>query len=116
MRLTIVPIEGSVSIDGIGFGGLDLSFMDASVHAVQWYETHGEIEVKDPVTGRMVANEVITSFDAFQPAIDIWQAAKTAEELAAAAAAAAAEAAAAAAAAAAAWAVRAATSQPTTGA
>ena len=112
MRLTIVPIEGSVSIDGIGFGGLDLSFMDASVHAVQWYETHGEIEVKDPVTGRMVANEVITSFDAFQPAIDIWQAAKTAEELAAAAAAAAAEAAAAAAA----WAVRAATSQPTTGA
>jgi len=54
--------------------------MDASVHAVQWYETHGEIEVKDPVTGRMVANEVITSIDAFQPAIDVWQAAKTTEE------------------------------------
>ena len=88
MRVTIIPVDGSVSIDGVGFGGLDLSFIDASVHAVQWYDTHGEIEVKDPVTGRMVANEVITSIDAFQPAIALWQAAKTAEELAAAAAAA----------------------------
>jgi hypothetical protein len=82
MRLTIIPIDGSVSVDGVGFGGLNLSFMDASVHAVQWYETHGEIEVKDPATGRMIANEVITSIDAFQPAIDAWQAAKTAEEAA----------------------------------
>lgn len=86
MRVTIIPIDGAVSVDGKGFGGLDLSFMDASVHAVQWYETHGEIEVKDPITGRMVANEVITSIDAFQPAIDVWQVAKTAEEAAAAAA------------------------------
>lgn len=80
MRLIIVPSDGSVSIDGIGFGGLDLSFMDASVHAVQWYETHGEIEVKDPVTGRMVANETITSIDAFAPAIVLWEEAKTAQE------------------------------------
>lgn len=86
MRVTIIPIDGAVSVDGKGFGGLDLSFMDASVHAVQWYETHGEIEVKDPITGRMVANEVITSIDAFQPAIDVWEAAKIAEEAATAAA------------------------------
>ena len=84
MRLIIVPVDGAVSVDGKGFGGLDLSFMEASVHAVQWYETHGEIERKDPITGRMVANEVITSIDAFQPAIDVWQAAKTAAEAAAA--------------------------------
>lgn len=82
MRVTIIPIDGSVAIDGAGFGGLDLSFIDASVHAVQWYDTHGEIEVKDPVTGRMVENRVITSIDAFQPAIDLWQSAKTAEEAA----------------------------------
>jgi len=90
MRLIIIPDDGSVSVDGVGFGGLNLSFMDASVHAVQWYETHGEIEVKDPVTGRMIANEVITSIDAFQPAIAVWQAEKAAQEAAAAAAAAAA--------------------------
>lgn len=80
MRLTIIPIDGSVSVDGVWFGGIDLSFMDASVHAVQWYDTYGEIEVKDPVTGRMVANEAITSMDAFQPAIALWQEAKTAHE------------------------------------
>ena len=76
MRLIIVPIDGAVSIDGVGLGGLDLSFMDASVHAVQWYETLGEIEIKDPVTGCMVENRVITAIDTFQPAIDAWQAEK----------------------------------------
>lgn len=90
MRLIIVPADGFVSVNGVGFNNLDLSFMASSVHAVQWYETNGEIEVKDPVTGRMVANEVITSVDAFQPAIDVWQTAKTAQDEAIAAAAAAA--------------------------
>lgn len=86
MRVTIIPIDGFVAIDGVGFSGLDLSFTDASVHAVQWYDTHGEVEVKNPVTNRMISNEVITSFDAFQPALDVWQAAKTAQDEAVAAA------------------------------
>ena len=86
MRLIIIPADGYVSIDNVGFCELDLSFIDASVHAVQWYETHGEIEVKDPITGRMIANDVITSIDAFQPAVALWQAAKTAQEEALAAA------------------------------
>ena len=81
MRLTIITADKFVAIDGVGFGGLDLSFIDASVHAVQWYETHGEIEVKDPATGRMVANEVITSIEAFQPAIAAWQEANIANEI-----------------------------------
>lgn len=85
MKVTIVPADNSVSIDGVGLGELDLSFMDASVHAVQWYETHGEIEIKDPVTGRMVENRVITSIEPFQPAIDAWQARKTLVDQAAAA-------------------------------
>ena len=80
MRLTIIPADGSVGVDGVWFGGINLSFMAPSIHAVQWYDTHGEIEVKDPVTGRMVANEAITSMDAFQPAIALWQEAKTAHE------------------------------------
>jgi len=82
MRLTIIPVDGCVSIDGVPFSGLNLSFMAPSVHAVQWYDTHGEVEVEDPVTGRMVANEVITSIDAYQPAIDAWQVANTAHEAA----------------------------------
>jgi hypothetical protein len=72
MRVTIIPSDGFVSIDGYGFSGLDLSGIDASVHAVQWYDTHGEVEVKDPVTRKMTANTEITSLEQFQAAIDIW--------------------------------------------
>jgi hypothetical protein len=56
------------------------------VHAVQWYETHGEVEIKNPETGRMVANEVITTIEIYQPAITMWQTAKTAQDQAIAAA------------------------------
>lgn len=83
MRVTIIPDDKSVSVDGEGYSGLDLSFMDVDIHAVQWYDTHGEIERKDPVTKKMTANEEITSFDAFQPVLDVWQAKK--DEVAAAA-------------------------------
>jgi len=76
MRITIIPSDGFVSIDGYGFSGLNLSSIDPTVHAVQWYDTHGEIEVKDLATGRMVANTEITSLEQFQVAIDIWNSRK----------------------------------------
>lgn len=76
MRVTIIPSDGFVSIDGYGFSGLNLSGIDASVHAVQWYDTYGEIEVKNPVTGKIVANTEITSLEQFQVAIDAWNTAK----------------------------------------
>ena len=63
MRVTIIPSDGFVSIDGVNFHNLDLSNIDPTVHAVQWYETYGEIEVKDPTTGKMVANIEITSIE-----------------------------------------------------
>lgn len=76
MRLTIIPSDGFVSIDGYGFSGLDLSSIDPTVHAVQWYDTYGEIEIKDPATGRMLSNTDIVSLDQFQIALDIWNAKK----------------------------------------
>lgn len=76
MRLIIIPYDKFVSIDGYGIHGIDLSSIDPSVHAVQWYSAYGEIEIKDPSTGRMVANEKITSIEQFQFAIDAWIAAK----------------------------------------
>jgi hypothetical protein len=82
MRVTIVSEDGLVSIDGVGFGGLDLSFIDSSVHAVQWYGEIGEIERKDPITKRMVSNDAITSLSAFQTALDAWAVADAAEKLA----------------------------------
>jgi hypothetical protein len=77
MRLIIIPSDGFVSVNGEGFNGLNLSFMTADIHAVQWYKTEGEIERKDS-RGRMIANEPITSIEQFQQVLDVWQAAKTA--------------------------------------
>lgn len=76
MRVTIIPDDKFVSVDGDGLLDLDLSFVDSNIHAIQWYGTHGEIEYKDPVTGKMTSNEEITSFDQFQQAITAWQAEK----------------------------------------
>lgn len=78
-RVIIVPSDGLVIANGFTIGGLDLSFMDPSIHAVQWYGTFGEVERKDEF-GRMVANEPITSLADFQQALDLWQSTKTAIE------------------------------------
>jgi hypothetical protein len=77
MRLIIIPYDKFVSIDGYGIHEIDLSNIDPSVHAVQWYDTHGEIEIKDLETGRIATNVKITSIEQFQFAIDAWNAAKT---------------------------------------
>jgi hypothetical protein len=82
MRVTIIPSDGFVSIDGEGFSGLDLSFMATDIHAVQWYGTDGELERKDN-RGKIVANEIFTDISPYQAAIDAWNT-KKAEDIAAA--------------------------------
>jgi hypothetical protein len=76
MRVIIIPEDGSVCVDGEGYGNLNLSWIEASVHAVQWYGERGEIERKNPVTGKMVDNEEINSLEHFQLALDAWTEAK----------------------------------------
>lgn len=75
MRVTIIPADGFVSIDGEGYTSLDLSFVGADIHALQWYETEGEIERQDN-RGRIILNEVITDLSPYQQALDMWQAKK----------------------------------------
>jgi hypothetical protein len=75
MRVTIIPVDGFVSVDGEGYGDLDLSFMDSDIHALQWYETEGELEIED-ARGRVIENRPIDSLEPYQPALDAWQAAK----------------------------------------
>lgn len=75
MRIIVIPVDGFVSINGEGFSGIDLSFLDTSIHAIQWYGTEGEIERKNN-RGNMIANEAITSFAPFNSVIDLWQAKK----------------------------------------
>jgi hypothetical protein len=70
MRATIIPSDQFCSVDGVGFIGVDMTSVGPEVHAVQWYGTHGEVEVQNPSTGKMVRNEDISNLDAFQSVLD----------------------------------------------
>ncbi len=48
MKLTIVPSDKFVSVDGVGKSPLSWSGTPENVHALQWADGFGEIELKDP--------------------------------------------------------------------
>lgn len=72
MRFTIIAANKMVIKDGIAYDELDFSLPDASIHAVQWYDTEGEIEIADN-RKRIIENRIITDLTPFQPALDAWQ-------------------------------------------
>jgi len=80
MRLTIIPVDGAVYKDGISFSGLDLAAIPTSIHALQWYETEGEVEF----IGRpKPQNEIISELPAWVNAcIDKWNEAKATQDAA----------------------------------
>lgn len=71
MRLTIIPADGFVSVDGVGYLGLPITTQEG-VHAIQWQESSGWVEYKE-IDGVKQSNEPITSIDTFSDAIEIWQ-------------------------------------------
>jgi hypothetical protein len=82
MKVSIVPVDGAVSVDGVGFGNLDLSSVSPSVHAVQWYDTYGVVEFKEFFLDGGVTkpqNQLIVSFSEYEPVLVLWQEAKDAE-------------------------------------
>jgi hypothetical protein len=72
--------EMQVGKDGAFYDHLDASQLPNDVHAVQWNGTSGEVEKKDPATGKMTTNEEISDISAFQFAVDAWQSAYDAEQ------------------------------------
>ena len=82
MKVTIIREDQAAYVDGVVIGGLDLSFMDPSIHAVQWKGEQGWIEYADRDDGSKPANETIDDFTAFYPALDAWNNAKAAIEAA----------------------------------
>jgi hypothetical protein len=89
MRVSIIKEDGTVVKDGVSYTNLDLSALPSEFHALQWYDTKGDVESKD-ADGNPV-NTSITDLSSYQWCIDAWQAAYDAEQAAAAAAAAEAE-------------------------
>jgi hypothetical protein len=92
MRISIIKDDGTVVKDGTSYTDLDLSALPSEFHAMQWYDTKGDVESKD-ADGNPV-NTAITDLSPYQWCVDAWQAAYDAEQAAIAAAAAAAAAAA----------------------
>jgi hypothetical protein len=88
MRLTIVPADGAVYLDGVVYMDLDLSTCNipSDVHALQWYDTYGELEFnRSFVNGQIVhpANEMLTELPAWaNTAKTVWDEAKANEEAA----------------------------------
>ena len=72
MRITVIPSDKRVVIDGVGYNKIDLSSLDSSIHAIQWYDTYGEVEIKD-ARGRMIENREIESFDEYNFIISLAQ-------------------------------------------
>lgn len=79
MRLTIIPIDLAVYVDGECRAPLDLSGcgIPADIHALQWYSTRGWIEFTDdgdPFTPRQ-PNQDITELPAWADAcVQVWEA------------------------------------------
>lgn len=87
MRVTVIPGDRWVRRDDEAANLTDWPFADASIHAIQWYGTEGEIEY---VGNPKPPNESFTDasrLDAYLAALDEYLAAKAEEEAAAIAAA-----------------------------
>lgn len=67
MRLTIIPSDGLVGIDNHFFSDLDLSTcaIPANVHALQWYETEGELEFVSNPDRTKPQNELLAELPAW---------------------------------------------------
>jgi hypothetical protein len=70
-KITMIPFDTLVSIDGQAANGINFTGIDPTISAVQWYDTIGQIEYyKDPITSQGQANQNITSLAPFQGFID----------------------------------------------
>jgi len=67
MRLIIIPVDGLISIDGQCISKIqhDMSWIPENIHAIQWYETWGEIEYTDGSP-----NEKIEELGIYEQAVD----------------------------------------------
>ena len=73
MRVTIIADDAAVYVDGLALWPIDLTGLSSDVHAVQWYDTHGEVEFRDGQP-----NALISDFSPYQVFVDRHAAAKAA--------------------------------------
>lgn len=82
MRATIIPADAFCSVDGVGYSGVNMTSVSPSIHAVQWYASHGEEELIDPLNGRMLGNRQIASLRDYQAVLNSYWEIRAADEAA----------------------------------
>jgi hypothetical protein len=73
MRITIIPSDSSVGVDKLFYSPLNLSTCNipANVHALQWYETQGQLEICE---GGNFSSQHITELPTWATAcVAVWQ-------------------------------------------
>ena len=86
MRLTIIPSDNLVGVNNEFISGLDLSAcgVPTNVHALQWYETDGELEFVDNPDRTKPQNEIVTALPTWADScVAAWNVGKAAIEEAA---------------------------------
>jgi hypothetical protein len=70
MKLTIIPSDKIICIDGQCISEIqqDLSWIPTNIHALQWYDTYGEVEYNDGSP-----NEKIEELGIYQQAVIDYQ-------------------------------------------
>ena len=71
MKVTIIPDDKFVSVDGVGYN-VSMASVPSIIHAVQWDGASGWIEYKDGAAGKP-GNKEIDSIDEFEPVLALWK-------------------------------------------
>lgn len=74
MKITIISDDGLVSKDGVAYSGLNFN-IDPTIHAIQWYDTFGEVEYRVVYADGTVSkpqNRMVNDSTEFQSALDAW--------------------------------------------
>ena len=85
MRLTIIPSDKKVGVNEFFFDDLNLSTcaIPTNIHALQWYETEGEVEFINNPDRTKPQNEIISELPAWANAcVTVWNITKAEQEAA----------------------------------
>lgn len=86
MRLTIIPEDHAVYVDGVCYNNIDLTWLPPvegkTIHAVQWYgdQEEGEVEFVGPHQNLKITSLGIENVCSFERAIEQWNIRKEEEE------------------------------------
>lgn len=72
MRVTVIPVDRFIRCDNRSAHLPEWPFEDDSIHAIQWYEDHGEVELEgvpkppnEPITDEAVVQPYVDALDAY---------------------------------------------------